>query len=151
MTFLIDGHNLIGKMPGISLAELDDEIILMDLLEDYFKKIRKKAVIFFDHGNPLSSRKIPKAFVQARFVPRPADADSAIIQFLRSAGGAVRNHTVVSSDNAVARAAGKMGVKVMSCQEFLLNWTDKSKPHQEDQKPSNPDVEFWIKKFRGDS
>jgi len=42
MPYLIDGHNLIPKIPGLRLDQLDDEQSLFALLDDYFKQIRKK-------------------------------------------------------------------------------------------------------------
>ena len=51
MPYLIDGHNLIPCMHGMSLDQLDDEMRLIDILEPYFRKIRKKATIFFDRGS----------------------------------------------------------------------------------------------------
>jgi len=41
MPFLIDGHNLIPHIRGLSLSQLDDELALLDLLNNYFKKERK--------------------------------------------------------------------------------------------------------------
>ncbi len=39
--YIIDGHNLIPKLPGRSLRELDDEMALVGLLQT-FGRLRRK-------------------------------------------------------------------------------------------------------------
>jgi len=56
MPYLIDGHNLIPFMHGMSLDQLDDELRLIDFLEAYFRKIRKKASSFSTKGGPAAIR-----------------------------------------------------------------------------------------------
>jgi hypothetical protein len=35
MPFLVDGHNLIPKLQGLTLEEIDDEVHLIELLQTY--------------------------------------------------------------------------------------------------------------------
>jgi uncharacterized protein len=51
MPLLIDGHNLISQIPGLSLSDPDDEGDLVMLLRRYTTARRgRKVVVVFDHG-----------------------------------------------------------------------------------------------------
>ncbi len=50
MLILIDGHNLIPKIPGMSLADLDDENQLIPLLQTYCRKRRNTVEVYFDRA-----------------------------------------------------------------------------------------------------
>ena len=151
MPYLIDGHNLIGKMPDIHLKDLDDETALIEYLEIFFKKIRKKAIIFFDRGQPGGNNQISLAFVQARFVLQPEIADQAIINFLRSKRGEAHNFTVISSDNAVRSTAKHIGARLMKSQEFIRFLNGNEKITTEKAGDSENDVDFWLKRFQDGS
>ena len=53
MPYLIDGHNLIGSLPGLSLADPEDERKLLDRLQGYARRSRRRMIVFFDQGNPI--------------------------------------------------------------------------------------------------
>ena len=36
MSYLIDGHNLIPKIPGLTLRQMDDENELIEILQRFF-------------------------------------------------------------------------------------------------------------------
>jgi predicted RNA-binding protein with PIN domain len=148
MPYIIDGHNLIGKMPDIHLDDLDDEAMLIDRLEVYFKSIRKKAIIFFDRGQPGEKNHTSLAFVQVHFVHQPGIADNAIVNFLRRQGGEARNYTVVSSDNAVRSASEKMGARLIRSRDFIKILGGKKKAMSGKTNASDNDVDFWLKIFQ---
>ena len=51
MPLLVDGHNLIGQVPGLSLADADDEAQLVQLLRRYSTAKRgRQVVVVFDRG-----------------------------------------------------------------------------------------------------
>ena len=50
MTLLIDGHNLIGAMPDIDLAQSDDEHQLVLRLRTYCGEGRRQVTVVFDSG-----------------------------------------------------------------------------------------------------
>ena len=50
MPILIDGHNLIGHLPGISLADVDDEDALVRLLIAFRARTGKAIAVVFDPG-----------------------------------------------------------------------------------------------------
>ena len=107
MPFLIDGHNLIGRFPGIALEDPEDERKLLDVLQAFARISRHKAVVFFDRGRPDGRTEFRAGrMVAAHFVLPPRKADDAIREFLRARGDR-RHYTVVSSDAEVrARARG---------------------------------------------
>ena len=96
MPYLIDGHNLIGRHPGLSLADPDDERELLKLLADYARRSRRKLVVFFDRGQ-TGSRPQRHGSLEVHFVPSARTADDALLDYLRRlpgpsqlAGGDVR-------------------------------------------------------------
>ena len=76
MPYLIDGHNLIPKIPNLSLESLDDEIDLVIMLQEFCQRRQKQVEVFLS-------------------------ADQAIHNKLIRLGASARNWTVVSSDHAV--------------------------------------------------
>jgi predicted RNA-binding protein with PIN domain len=50
MQYLIDGHNLIPKVPGLSLSDPDDEEQLINKLSGWARISRQKIIVFFDRG-----------------------------------------------------------------------------------------------------
>jgi uncharacterized protein len=71
MIYLIDGHNLIGKMPDISLSDPDDEEQLALRLRQWAAENKSRQVIvIFDRG-VLSglARRLSNQQVKAFFAP----------------------------------------------------------------------------------
>jgi predicted RNA-binding protein with PIN domain len=155
MPILIDGHNLIGQMRNISLADPDDEAQLVMLLRRYATKKRgRKVIVIFDGGVYGHPDNLNGYGVEARFAKSPSDADSELIRRIR----AVRRRDewqVVSSDNAVAGAARAHGVPVMSAQEFArrLEAIDAPKPNaslhekRNDRPLTKAEIAEWMRLF----
>ncbi|MFZ3069782.1 MAG: NYN domain-containing protein [Anaerolineaceae bacterium] len=120
MQYIIDGHNLIPHIPGISLSDLDDEQALIDRLMPFCRLKRAKIIVFFDQAPPGHSGNRNFGAVRAVFVPQSQTADSAIIAYLQKQGSKARNDTVVSSDHVVIAAARVHHTDVLSSQEFAL-------------------------------
>src|SRR5690349_6227976 len=78
MPYLIDGHNLIGQMPGLSLADPDDEQRLIAQLRAYLSRVNKKATVIFDKGLPGGGGKWSTPALEVRFAPHPKTADDLI-------------------------------------------------------------------------
>src|SRR5512137_1181649 len=100
MPYLVDGHNLIPKIPGLNLQALDDEEQLIQLLQEYCRRERKQVEVFFDNAPPGGVRARTFGLVTARFVRQGSTADQAIRERLVRLGRLARNWTVVSSDLA---------------------------------------------------
>lgn len=118
MPILIDGHNLIGQLPGIDLADPDDEAQLVLLLRRYAARRRgRRLIVVFDRGSYGPPQQLNGYGVEAHFARSPADADSELIKRIR----AIKRRDewlVVSSDRAVVGEARALGIPVVSAQEF---------------------------------
>jgi predicted RNA-binding protein with PIN domain len=150
---LVDGHNLIGQMPGLNLADEDDEAQLVMLLRRYTTAKRgRQAIVVFDRGIYGHPQRLNGYGVTCHFARSPGDADAQIIKRL-STLQRPRDWTVVTSDRQVARAAQERGVRVISSQAFarqLLGPPSPAAPPQHD-KPdiqlSDAEVEEWLQVF----
>ena len=149
MPHLIDGHNLIGILPGLSLADPEDERKLLDLLRRYARRTRRRMIVFFDQGNPIYRNPAGEGLVTARFIPPPRKADDAIYEFLAGRRDA-RNFTVVTSDLAVQRSARRAGARVVSSAEFARQLAAEEAPAPENENPPQEppeDLEDWLELF----
>lgn len=122
MTYLIDGHNLIPKIPGIDLADPDDELKLVKLLQNFCRLKRTKADVYFDQAPPGMSGSKVYGSVRANYIRQGRTADEAIVEKLRKLGKRARNVTVVSSDRQVQKAASAVHASVMSSDGFAREW-----------------------------
>ena len=149
MPYLIDGHNLIGKIPGLSLAELDDEKELIELLQNYCQNNAKDVEVFFDHAATGHARARVHGRVTARFVRSGETADQAIIRRLKGLGKQAANWTVVSSDRQVQNAARRSRARVLPAENFTRELlAESSSPGVQDKpKISDDDVNEWLKLF----
>ena len=153
MPYIIDGHNLIPKIPGINLGDIDDEVQLIKVLQDFCRTRRTRVEVFFDHAAPGESGTRKYGQLRAFFVHQGQTADDAIRSRLRKLGKTARNWTVVSSDRQVAAAAREAGARVISADDFSLQQlSDPSvqevTPENDAELSLNPDaVEDWLRLF----
>ncbi|NTU85517.1 MAG: hypothetical protein HGA45_40205 [Chloroflexales bacterium] len=153
MPILIDGHNLIGQMPGISLTDPDDEARLVLLLRRYAARRRgRKVIVIFDGGVYGHPDDLNGYGVEARFARSPSDADSELIRRIR----AVKRRdewVVVSSDRAVAGEAQARGLPVVSSQEFARRLVAMDTPRaslnakRNDRPLSKAEIDEWMRLF----
>lgn len=118
MQWIIDGHNLIPHVRGLSLSDLDDEQSLIDLLMHFCRAKRDRALVFFDRAQPGFGGEQKYGGVRAVFVPQPGTADGAIASYLRKQGARAKNDTLVSSDRMVQASGRAQHLKVLSSQDF---------------------------------
>ena len=153
MPLLIDGHNLIGQIPGMSLADPDDEGDLVMLLRRYTTARRgRKVIVVFDHGVYGHPQRLDGYGVTCHFARSPQDADVQLIKRIRALKHP-RDWTVVTSDRQVARAAEERGVRVISSHEFARQLTTSarrpaaSQEERRDARLSEAEVEEWLRLF----
>lgn len=118
MLVVIDGHNLIPKIPDLSLRSVDDEQQLVDILVKYCAARRHKLEVFFDGALPGYSGARQHGCVLAHYVQTGRTADEAIRMRLEQLGRGARNILVVSSDRQVQAEARSRGARVVSSEEF---------------------------------
>jgi predicted RNA-binding protein with PIN domain len=118
MPVLVDGHNLIGQIPTLSLGAEDDEAQLVMLLRRYATRKRgRRVLVVFDHGVYGHPQRLNGYGVECIFAHSPRDADAELIRRIRAVRRP-KEWLVVSSDRAVTGEARARGVNVVSSQEF---------------------------------
>ncbi len=158
---LIDGHNLIGKMPNVSLSDPDDELKLLRALENYHAMHpHETMLVVFDPSRDgrggWSPMRSGVAGIAVRFAPRGSTADAVIARIVRDEQKP-RSVTVVSSDNAVRKSAQERGAKTLSSEEFVVKLRERYNPRQPkpkpvdvdaSEKPSDSDAAYWSQFFK---
>ena len=152
MPYIVDGHNLIPRVPGLSLDEIDDEIRLVELLQEFCRRERKHVEVYFDRAALGGSRVRKFGCVTARFVRQGRTADQAILEKLRSLGGEARNYTVVSSDRSVQKAARAARARILSSADFagILHAGSEQANHESESSNaalSQSEVDEWLDIF----
>lgn len=153
MPLLVDGHNLIGQVPGLSLADADDEAQLVLLLRRYSTAKRgRRVVVVFDHGVYGHPQQLDGYGIRCYFARSPRDADEELIRRLRALTRP-REWTLVTSDRAIARVAQERGVQVIAAHEFarqLLAAPTPSRPpagEQRERRLSQAEIDDWLAFF----
>ncbi|MGQ9888288.1 MAG: NYN domain-containing protein [Aggregatilineales bacterium] len=118
MPYLIDGHNVIGQMPDISLDDPNDEALLVQKLIAFNARTRQKCVVVFDHGVPGGLSRMSTKQVQVVFAPLRSSADLVMIERIGRAEDKA-SWTVVSSDRNVLDAARRNKMTVMRSADFV--------------------------------
>jgi predicted RNA-binding protein with PIN domain len=153
MKAIIDGHNLIPKVNGLSLSLPDDEERLVELLNRSFTG-QGKLEVYFD-GAPAGQTGVRViGRVQVHFVTASSSADEAIRARLRKLGKSARGWVVVTSDRSVQAAAREAHAGVMQSEEFahLLQSSPQGRPQQREKKIETPlsqaEVDEWLAVFK---
>ena len=152
MPYLIDGHNLIPKLPGFSLGEIDDELKLVKWLQVFSREKRKTIDVYFDGALPGFQPVRKFGMVTAHFVRQGRTADAAIQFRLQQAGKSARNLSVVSSDHQVQASAHFAHAAVISAEDFasdLVACLDQAPNDSDSERPLSPEqIAYWEKRFK---
>ena len=152
MPYLIDGHNLVPKIPGLSLEMLDDEDRLIELLQAFARVRRQRIEVFFDQAPPTRGGKKMAGMVGVHYVRSGKTADQAIVERLRQLGKNAKNWTVVTSDRQVRAEAHEQEARLTSSEEFAVQLQKARQEAQTAQKenptPPGPDeLDEWLRLF----
>jgi uncharacterized protein len=153
MRYLIDGHNLIPKIPGLSLRALDDELQLLSLLQDFCRQGRHTVEVYFDGAPAGQAGARNFGVVKAHFVTKNRTADDAIAARLLKMRNSARGWTVVTSDHRVQAEARASGAALLTSEAFaaLLRSTAASQPDRltavQDKPLPSTEVEQWLALF----
>jgi predicted RNA-binding protein with PIN domain len=148
---LIDGHNLIGRLPTLSLQDPDDEEKLARLLSSYRARTGKAITVVFDPGGAFAlPRRRRLGGVEIVFAPQGSSADRVITRRMQK----VRNPgewLVVTSDRELSEAVGRLGSRVQSAEAFALDITESAgePPNWRETPPSPDEVDSWLALFEG--
>ncbi len=152
MPFLVDGHNLIPHIPGLTLEDLDDEQSLLEIVGKFANQQRTQVEVYFDRAAPSRAGTRTIGRVKAHFVRQGITADQALIARLKSMGGSAKNWIVVSSDRVIQAEVRSYHSQVMPSQEFAALLLERSAgagsgDKSEDPRISDTEVNFWLDQF----
>jgi predicted RNA-binding protein with PIN domain len=99
--YLIDGHNLLPKITGLSLSDPDDEEQLVEMLQDFSRLRRQKVEIYFDNAPAGLDGPRTHGVIRAHYLPKGQTTFDALRQRLEKLGPLARETLVVSSDRRV--------------------------------------------------
>jgi uncharacterized protein len=152
MRLLVDGHNLIPKIPGFSLKDIDDEFHLIEWLQSYSRIKRRQVDVFFDQAVPACPQQKNYGMVAAHFARQGSTADAAIQTFLSRLGKSARNTTVVSSDRQVIENARSVHAAVISSEDFSQELVQlaagPSGPVKTEKTLSEEEIAYWEAVFK---
>ena len=155
MSIIIDGHNLIPKIKGLTLRDPEDERKLIEMLQEYCRLRRKKVDVFFDNAPPGRAGSQKFGQVTAHFVRSGRTADDAIRDRLAKLKRSAQNWTVVSSDFQVQASARWARAQIVSSDQFanqlkqaLISAEDTSGEPREP-RLDDEELEDWLRLFGG--
>jgi len=151
---LVDGHNLIPRVPGLSLSQADDEERLVGLLRKYAAQRRAQIVVVFDSGSLAGrSRELSGGGVEAIFAGSGTIADRILIERIRELKHP-QQWKLVSSDHAIQEEANRRRVRVVEAANFASQLmsprdTERTASASADEKPdTEADIDEWLKLFK---
>jgi len=150
MPYIIDGHNLIPKIPGLSLRDPDDEMRLVEQLQRYCAHRNTRVEVYFDRAEAGRAGRRGFGAVTAIFVRQGRTADQAIAARVRKLGKQAHNWVVVSSDHEVQQAARWAGARVLTSEAFAAELAAPRRGNAAAEKPTAPaedELEEWLRLF----
>lgn len=142
MNYLIDGHNLIARTPGLSLEDPDDEAQLVQLLRRWaMADRRRKVTVIFDAGLPAGvDKQLSGGGVKVIFAPNNSSADAVLIRRIKAIGNPPE-YIIVTSDQEITKAAARRRVPVQSSEAFAAEMiTDRRLKKDEAEQTERPDA-----------
>jgi predicted RNA-binding protein with PIN domain len=151
MPIIIDGHNLIGKMKSISLADPEDEAKLISILARHLLLTGQKAIVVFDKGADGDfAPRLKGPNMEIIFAPPGGSADAIIIDLIKRDPNP-KGLTIVSSDNEIRRCGRSRRTRLISADNFAKQLESGSQRTRKSKKRSNGpadiDVEEWLDYF----
>ena len=155
MPYIIDGNNLIGSSPEVSLDDPDARQKLIDIIRKFQEKKKSKVIIVFD-GEPDNG--YHRQMLTNKFnVVYPKIGNSADDEIKKILSGYTyfKDVVLVTSDRELKTFAKKKGAKVVNSIEFNfeLKRVYRVQGANEDQKKrietklSDQEVDQWLKIF----
>ncbi len=155
MPYIIDGNNLIGSSPDISLEDSNSRKEIIAIVKKFQKKKNSKIIVVFD-GEPdtFSSEENPTEKIVIKYPPIGDSADDEIKRIL-DGYTYFRDVVLVTSDRELKDIAKKKGAKVINSIEFyyelkrVYRATGRIEMKQKriDTELSDGEVDQWMKIF----
>jgi len=157
--YFVDGHNVIGTglIPGISMQQENDEVLLTQWLRARQPRLRGPVVVVFDKGVPgETSRSLSGGGVRVRFASQSSSADRVIFSLVRNEADPTQA-IVVTNDAGLRNLVRGLGVRLMRVETFLglLRSPTRHEPPREERlkmKPrlSGQELEEYLAMFGGE-
>lgn len=156
MPYLVDGHNLIGQLADIDLADPHDEVKLVLKLRSFAARVNKQITVVFDNGMPAGfDRSLSNGPVRVRFASSQSSADEILKSMIRANKNAA-GWTIISSDIEVTRIAYQRGMNVITSHQFAgqLSAALRHAPSPEEVLKQHPrltprEIDEWLSIFGG--
>ncbi len=160
MAYLIDGHNLIGQLPDLSLNDPDDEAKLVQKLLSFSARTGKRCIVVFDSGLPGGKSRLSTGKVEVVFASSRSTADAVMKERIRQVRD-TGQWVIVSNDHAVLNAARARRIAMLTSAEFAAQLRAAQAAQQRKRQKrdageadnvhvSAAEVEAWLKLFGGD-
>ncbi len=156
MPYLIDGNNLIGHIPDLSLADRQSRFQLVSQL-DRLQKIKNTRVIVVFDGPPeegLMTGSADHGLLSVVYPERGKSADNIIEEIIRKQTD-LRRFFVVSSDREIRYFTRKLGAKSLDCAEFhrilkgaLREFRKDAELQKDEEAPTPLEIRQWNDVFR---
>ncbi|HEY4688337.1 MAG TPA: NYN domain-containing protein [Anaerolineae bacterium] len=154
LQLLIDGHNLIGVLPGLSLADFDDEEKLVILLRKFAARRRARIVVVFDPGAASQaggrSQALSGGGVESVFAGSHTDADRILIERIRAVKRP-QDWALVSGDHKIQDEARRRHVRVIESAEFADRYLSpppgSTAPNADEKPGASGDIDEWLELF----
>lgn len=156
MPYIIDGNNLIGCSPDISLEDKEAREKLLHIVRNFQENRNNNVILFFDGepANGLHREEVNQKF-SIRYPRFGGSADEEIRELLESYHD-YRDVILVSSDRELKTIAKKKGAKIVNSIEFYfrLKQAYRVDERQEEKKKridaqlSDNEVDHWMKIFQ---
>ena len=156
MPYLIDGHNLIPYIPGLSLKDLDDEIALIQVLQGFASHHKTRVEVYFDQAPAGRAGSRSFGTVKAHFVRQDSTADKAMINRLSRMGKDAKNWTVVTSDREILVEAKSAHSQILRSADFatvlrsVISGISSDLDKKDTPEVSDGEVDYWLGQFEGD-
>ena len=153
MKYLIDGHNLIARLPDLSLADPDDEEKLVQRLARWrWRHSQHLVTVVFDPGEVAvhGQKRSRQSGIDVHYAAFGSNADTVLIRTIQRSRQP-RQLVVVSSDRRIQAVARRAGAQIMAAETFaqmLEEPVEAEEPSEEDVLLSEEEVEAWLRVFR---
>lgn len=163
MNYLIDGHNLIGKIDDIKLSDPDDEAkLVLRLINWAAVGKNRRVIVVFDGGVPGNQwANFKSERVRPIFVPKGKTADAWLMRFMRDeVKKDVKSFHLITSDNEILRYAENRRIAWTKSEDFAESLaTERNSFSQMGQERVQPapkpllrevEVDAWLQFFGGE-
>jgi predicted RNA-binding protein with PIN domain len=153
MHYLIDGHNLIGQMADIDLADPDDEAQLILRLRSWVAAHgRRRVAVYFDGGLPGGrSPHLSGGPLQVHFASAGQAADAILIKRIRRVHNPPE-YTLVTNDREIIAEAEARKMPTLTATDFATQLRREKEERLQPEPPEEPllsdeEVAQWLDLF----